>query len=83
MKKILIILVLVAIIIFGYFAYKSLRSSTGGNLSANGLKSMIENKANEVNGQINESTDQAVQNVKIQASDAIKNKVDQTLGTQK
>lgn len=82
MKKIIILIVIVAVIIFGYFAYKSIRGSTD-DLSADSLKSMIENKANQVNDQVNQAADDGLQDLRNDASDAIKSKVDQTLGTKK
>jgi len=82
MKQIIVIIVLAAVIVFGYFAYKSLSKSTGGNISANGIKSLIQSKADEAQSQMEGSIDQNLQDLKGQASDAIKGKVDQALGTQ-
>jgi len=82
MKKLITILVLAAVVVFGYYAYKSLRNSTGG-LTKEGIKSLIENKANETKAKMEGATDQAIQDAKDQASDALKNKVDEALGTKK
>lgn len=83
MKKIIVLIVIIVVIIFGYYTYKSLKGSAGGNLSTGGLKSMIENKANQVNDQVNQAADDGLQDLRNGASDAIKSKVDDTLGTKK
>lgn len=81
MKKIIVIIVLAAVIVFGYFAYKSLQKSTGGDISVNGIKELIQNKADEAQSKMQGTVDQELQDLKDQASDTLKNKVDETLGT--
>ncbi|MDD5731899.1 MAG: hypothetical protein PHU42_03345 [Patescibacteria group bacterium] len=81
MKKIFVILVLAAVIIFGYYAYQSLKNSAGGTVSKESLKNLIQNKANETQKTMEEKTDESLQDLKDDVSNTIKDKVDQTLGT--
>lgn len=80
MKKIIVIIVLAAVIVFGYYAYQSLVKSTGG-ISVENVKGLIQNKANETKNKMEGTVDENLQDLKDQTGDVIKNKVDETLGT--
>jgi hypothetical protein len=80
MKKIIVIVVLAAVAFFGYYAYKSLKKSAGG-LSAENIKGLIESRANEAQDKLQGATDESLQDLRNQAGDVLKNKVDETLGT--
>jgi len=81
MKKLIVIVLLLAVVVFGYFVYKSLQKSAGGNVSKQSLENLIQNKANETQKSMEEKTDASLQDLKNDVSNTIKNKVDQTMGT--
>ena len=83
MKNLIVILLLAAVAIFGFFAYKSFRASAKDvtSLSRDDVKGFIDNGINKAKEEAVKAKDQAIQDAKDQAVDVLKNKVDEALGT--
>jgi hypothetical protein len=81
-KQIIIIVILGLIVVFGYFAYQSFqKNKTGfdwGNIGGFFNKTVDDTKKG-----VEDAKNQAINDAKNQASDALKAKVDETLGTSK
>lgn len=83
MKKLIAILLLATVIVFGYFAYKSFQDSAKDlpNINKEDVKGFIDDNIDKAKEEANKAKDQVIQDVKNQANEALKNKVDKALGT--
>lgn len=79
-KQIVILIILALLIIFGFFASKAFWENKS-NVLDKGVKGFIDQTIDDTKQSVEDAKNQAIQDAKESAADALKNKVDEVMGT--